>query len=160
MFTGVPAGATVPPDVYTVSPDFATLYSINAQRLDHARDHVFHVDHGVSYLYTAGNRLPVYRNINVVPSGTFLADGRPIFGTASRVYPQFGNIFSAESVGHSIYNGANLTLRKQTVARISNCSARTRGRTRSTMRRSRTISIAATSCPRIRPTCGATAAIR
>ena len=51
-----------------------------------------------SYLYTAGKRLPVYRNINVVPGGTFLADGRPIFGTA-RYYAGFGNITSAESVG-------------------------------------------------------------
>ena len=51
-----------------------------------------------SYLYTGGRRLPVYRNINVVPGGTFLADGRPIFGTA-RYYAGFGNITSAESVG-------------------------------------------------------------
>jgi hypothetical protein len=58
-----------------------------------------------------GNRLPVYRNINVVPNGTFLADGRPIFGTG-RVYAGFGNITSAESVGHSTYNGLNVTLRK------------------------------------------------
>jgi hypothetical protein len=64
-----------------------------------------------SYLYTAGNRLPVYRSLNVVPSGAVLADGRPIFGTA-KVYPTFGNVLSAESVGHSMYNGANLTLRK------------------------------------------------
>jgi hypothetical protein len=54
----------------------------------------------------------VYRNINVVPGGTFLADGRPIFGTA-RYYAGFGNITSAESVGTSSYNGLNLTLRKQ-----------------------------------------------
>jgi hypothetical protein len=56
----------------------------------------------------------VYRSINVVPSGIFLADGRPIFSTTARVFPQFGNILDAESVGHSTYNGANLTLRKQT----------------------------------------------
>jgi len=47
-----------------------------------------------------------------VPGGTFLADGRPIFGTA-RYYAGFGNITSAESVGTSTYNGLNLTLRKQ-----------------------------------------------
>jgi hypothetical protein len=64
-----------------------------------------------SYLYTAGNKLPVYLSINAVPSGSFLADGRPIFGTA-HVFPTFGNIVSASSVGHSTYNGANLTLRK------------------------------------------------
>ncbi len=42
----------------------------------------------------------------------FLADGRPIFGTA-RYYAGFGNITSAESVGTSNYNGLNVTLRKQ-----------------------------------------------
>src|SRR6185295_3288133 len=44
--------------------------------------------------------------------GTFLADGRPIFGT-SRYYAGFGNITSAESVGSSNYNGLNVTVRKQ-----------------------------------------------
>ena len=66
-----------------------------------------------SYLYTVGNRLPVYRNINLVQSGQFLADGRPVFSTTARVYPGFANIISAESVGHSTYNGANLTLRRR-----------------------------------------------
>jgi hypothetical protein len=60
-----------------------------------------------------GNRLPVYRNINLVQNGQFLADGRPIFSTTARVYPGFANIISAESVGHSTYNGANLTLRRR-----------------------------------------------
>jgi hypothetical protein len=47
-----------------------------------------------------------------VPNGTFLADGRPIFGTG-RYYAGFGNVTSAESVGTSTYNGLNVTLRKQ-----------------------------------------------
>ena len=110
-FTGVPSGATIPPDVTTVSPDFATLYSINANvSITRAITSTMAVTG--SYLYTAGNRLPVYRSINLVPSGSFLADGRPIFSSA-RIFSQFGNIISAESVGHSTYNGANLTLRKQ-----------------------------------------------
>ena len=65
-----------------------------------------------TYLFTRGNRLPVYRNVNLVPSGVTLADGRPIFGSG-RVYPGFGNILVAESVGQSIYNGLNLTLNKR-----------------------------------------------
>ncbi len=65
-----------------------------------------------SYLYTKGTHLPVYRNINLVPLGTFLADGRPIFSGTARIFPQFANILSAESVGNSNYNGANLTVHK------------------------------------------------
>src|SRR5262249_18071787 len=106
------SSATIPPDVNAVSPDFASLYSINAN-FSITRRLTSSMTLTGSYLYTAGNRLPVYRSINLVPSGAFLADGRPIFSTA-KIYPQFGNILSAESVGHSSYNGANLTLRKQT----------------------------------------------
>jgi hypothetical protein len=49
----------------------------------------------------------------LVPSGQFLADGRPIYSTVARVYSDFANIISAESVGHSTYNGVNLTLQKR-----------------------------------------------
>ena len=110
ILPGIPSGASIPLDIATVSPDFANLYSINGN-FSITRELTSTMSLTASYLYTAGNRLPVYHSINVVPSGQFLADGRPIFGTA-KVYPQFGNIVSAESAGHSMYNGANLTLRK------------------------------------------------
>ena len=99
-------------DLMTVSPDFATLYSYNASlSISHeiARDLVA----SASYLYTKGTRLPVYRNINVVPSGAYLADGRPIFSTTARVYSGFNNILSAESASNSNYNGLNVTLEKR-----------------------------------------------
>jgi hypothetical protein len=111
VFTAVPAGVTGSTDITTISPDFANLYSINAN-FSITRQLTSSSSLTASYLYTAGNRLPVYRNINVVPSGSFLADGRPIFA-GGRYYPAFGNITSAESVGHSTYTGLNVTLRKQ-----------------------------------------------
>jgi hypothetical protein len=111
VFTAVPAGVTGSTNITTISPDFANLYSINGN-VSMSRELTPTTALSASYLYTAGKRLPVYRNINVVPGGTFLADGRPIFGTA-RYYAGFGNITSAESVGRSSYNGMNLTLRKQ-----------------------------------------------
>lgn len=111
VFTAPPAGVTGSTDITTISPDFANLYSINAN-FSVTREITSSMALSASYLYTAGKRLPVYRNINVVPGGTFLADGRPIFGTA-RYYAGFGNITSAESVGSSTYNGMNVTLRKQ-----------------------------------------------
>jgi hypothetical protein len=113
IFNGVPSGASVPLDVNTVAPDFANLYSINAN-VSVERELTPTMSLSASYLYTAGNRLPVYLSSNLVPSGSFLADGRPIFSSTARVYPAFGNVLAAESVGHSTYNGANLTLRKQT----------------------------------------------
>jgi hypothetical protein len=112
VFTGVPTGFTLSAqDITTVSPDFANLYSVNANT---TLAHAFSDNLGVeaTYLYTRGNRLPVYRSINLIPSGRRLADQRPIFSTA-RIYPSFGNIVAAESVGQSTYNGVNLTVRRR-----------------------------------------------
>ena len=111
VFTAPPAGVAGSTNITTISPDFANLYSINAN-FSVSRELTPTTALTASYLFTAGKRLPVYRNINVVPGGTSLADGRPIFGTA-RYYAGFGNVTSAESVGRSTYNGMNLTLRKQ-----------------------------------------------
>jgi hypothetical protein len=112
-FTQLPTGFNLAvQDITTVSPDFATLYSYNANA-SVTRELSANFVVSASYLYTKGSRLPVYRNINVVPSGQFLADGRPIFSGTSRVYPGFANILSAESVGNSTYNGGNLTLQKR-----------------------------------------------
>ena len=113
VLTSLPAGLTLPvQDLMTVAPDFATLYSYNANvsiSRELGRDFVA----SASYLYTKGTHLPVYRNINLVPSGAYLADGRPIFSTTARVYQGFNNILSAESVGNSNYNGLNLTVEKR-----------------------------------------------
>jgi hypothetical protein len=113
VLTALPAGFNLPvQDLMTVAPDFATLYSYNANvSVSHelGRDFVA----SASYLYTKGTHLPVYRNINLVPSGAYLADGRPIFSTTERVYQGFNNILSAESVGNSNYNGLNLTIEKR-----------------------------------------------
>jgi hypothetical protein len=111
--SALPAGFTLAAqDITTVAPDFATLYSVNANA-SISREISTNMVVSASYLYTAGNRLPVYRNINVVPSGQFLADGRPIFSSTVRIFPGFANILSAESTGHSTYNGANLTFSKR-----------------------------------------------
>jgi hypothetical protein len=108
-----PTGFSLPVQtVDTVSPDFATLYSYNAN-LSITRQLGGDFVATASYLYTKGAHLPVYRNINLVPSGTYLADGRPIFSSTARVYPGFGGILSAESVGNSVYNGLGLTLEKR-----------------------------------------------
>jgi hypothetical protein len=112
VFTSVPTGFNLPPqDIYTVDPSFATLYSYNAN-LSVSREFGGGVVASVGYLYTSGTHLPVYRNLNLVPSGAVLADARPIFGSA-RLFTGLANILSAESVGKSNYNGLNLTMQKR-----------------------------------------------
>jgi hypothetical protein len=112
VFTSVPTGFNLPPqDIYTVDPNFATLYSFNAN-LAISRELGGGFVGTAGYLFTSGTHLPVYRNLNLVPAGRLLDDGRPVFGSA-RVYPGLANILSAESVGKSNYNGLNLMLQRR-----------------------------------------------
>lgn len=112
VFSGVPTGFTLgTQDINTVSPNFATLYSTNANA-SISRELGANAGITITYLYTNGTHLPIWRNINVLPSGNLLADGRPIFSTA-RIDPRFNNILSAESVGKSNYNGLNVRFDKR-----------------------------------------------
>ncbi|MEP6715875.1 MAG: TonB-dependent receptor, partial [Terriglobia bacterium] len=111
VFTGVPSGIATPTqDIFTVAPDFASLYSVNANA-SVSRELGPGMAFTATYLYTTGSRLPVWSNINLIPTGATLADGRPIFGSG-RVFPAFNNINVAQSVGKSNYNGLNVTLDK------------------------------------------------
>jgi hypothetical protein len=98
-------------DINTVSPDFANLYSGNAN-VSISRELGSNFGITATYLFTRGNRLPIYRNINLGLTGNTLADGRPIFG-GTRPFAGFANILSTESVGQSVYNGLNVTLTKR-----------------------------------------------
>jgi hypothetical protein len=109
VFTSLPSGLNLPlQDVTSVAPNFANLYSINGN-VSVSRELGANTAITLTYLYTRGNRLPVYRNINLIPTGEFLADGRPRYGTG-HFNPLFNNIAIAESVGQSIYNGGTITL--------------------------------------------------
>ena len=112
VFTALPSGFNLPAqDIVSVASDFRTFYSSNAN-FQVSREITTNLSVTATYLYAKGTHIPVYRNLNVVPSGTFLGDGRPIFGSG-RVYPQFNNVLMAESVGNSSYNGLNVTVNRR-----------------------------------------------
>jgi hypothetical protein len=112
IFTGVPAGFSLPiQNIETVSPDFRTLYSVNAN-LQITREIFRNTSLSAGYMFTKGTALPVYRNTNLQPGPNRLADGRPIF-LAARLDPRFNNVIMAESVGNSSFNGLNLTLNRR-----------------------------------------------
>ncbi|MGI8988813.1 MAG: TonB-dependent receptor [Bryobacteraceae bacterium] len=112
VLTSPPTGFNLPvQDITGVAPDFRTFYSTNAN-FQVTREITSNLGISATYLYTKGTHLPVYRNLNPIPSGLFLADGRPKFGTG-RLYPQFNNVLVAESVGNSNYNGLNVTLTRR-----------------------------------------------
>lgn len=118
ILTAIPAGFTLGlQDITTVSPDFRTLFSANAN-VQISRQITTNTGISVSYLFTKGTHIPIYRNINLLPTGAFLADGRPVYGTA-KVNPQFTHVIMAESVANSNYNGLNVTLNRRYAHGIS-----------------------------------------
>lgn len=98
-------------DITTVDPNFRPLRAAewSAQISRQVAENTYLA---LTYSGVAAAALPVYRNVNVVPSGELLGDGRPIYGSA-RVWPQFNNILSAESVGNSSYHAFTATLRRR-----------------------------------------------
>jgi hypothetical protein len=112
VLTALPTGFNLPTQsVTTVSPDFRTTYSSNVN-FQISREITSNLGISASYLFTKGTHLPVYRNINLIPTGSTLEDGRPIFG-AGRIDPRFDGIVLAESTGNSNYNGLNVLLRRR-----------------------------------------------
>jgi hypothetical protein len=131
-FGSLPAGTIIgPQSIDAVSSDFKNLYAIHTNvQLEQALTE--NLSFTVGYIHSNGRHIPVYRNINCLPTGATLADGRPIYGTASvnmtpgnnagvvsvsscvnRVNPQFQNVLSVESVGNSKYDAATFQLSKR-----------------------------------------------
>jgi hypothetical protein len=120
--TGAPAFpgslATPPPgfvlpkqSINAVDPDFATqsAWLSNVQVARALNDDVAVT---VGYVNSIGRNLPVLIDVNLVPSGATLADGRPIFSTG-RVDPTFNRINMFQSIGESTYNALTATLTKR-----------------------------------------------
>ena len=71
----------------------------------------------VGYVNSIGRNLPVLMDVNLIPTGATLADGRPIYSTAvsaaTRVDPTFNHINVFQSIGESTYNAFTATLTKR-----------------------------------------------
>ncbi len=64
-----------------------------------------------------GSNLPVLIDVNIIPTGATLADGRLLYSTAvnatTRVNPAFDHINVFKSIGESSYNAFTLTLARR-----------------------------------------------
>ncbi len=128
----LPTGTALPrQSIDTVAPDFENLYAMHTNvQVEQGITNDFSFT--VGYIHSSGRHIPVYRNINCLPTGETLADGRPIYGTSSinttagtnagvvtitpctnRIFSQFQNILQVESVGNSNYNAATFQLSKR-----------------------------------------------
>ena len=69
------------------------------------------------YVNAIGTNLPVLMDVNLIPTGQTLADGRPIYSTTvnagTRVNPTFDHINVFKSIGESNYNAFTLTLARR-----------------------------------------------
>lgn len=112
-FSGTfPVGSVLPPqNIYTIAPDFETMYAIHANiQLEQAITE--NLSFAVGYVFSAGRKINVYRNINPANTVGFLSDGRPIFGN-ERLDTRFNTIVIAESGGNARYDALVLPLNRR-----------------------------------------------
>jgi len=115
-----PAGALIPRrNVDAVSPNFRTMYAVHSNaQIEQAISENMSITLG--YLVSLARHIPVYRNVNCLPVGETLADGRPIYGTVRNVtgsgtvqietctqpiHSDFRQVNMADSPGSLTYHG-------------------------------------------------------
>ena len=107
-----PPGFVLPKQTITaVDPEFQTQYAwLSNLQVERALNNDVSVT--VGYVNSVGRNLPVLMDVNLVPSGQTLADGRPIFSSA-RVDSTFDHINVIQSIADSTYNAFTATLTKR-----------------------------------------------
>ena len=112
-----PAGFALPrQSINVVDPDFRTqsAWLTNVQ-LERALGTNMSV--AVGYVNSTGRNLPVLLDVNLIPTGAALPDGRPVFSTAvnaaTRIDPTFDHINVFRSAGEAKYNAFTATVTKR-----------------------------------------------
>ena len=115
--------ATVPPtfvlpqqSITAVDPDFRSQYAwLTNVQIERALRSDISV--AVGYVNSIGRNLPVLMDVNMIPTGQALGDGRPIYSTAvsaaTRIDPTFDHVNVFQSIGESTYNAFTATLAKR-----------------------------------------------
>jgi hypothetical protein len=71
----------------------------------------------IGYVNATGRKLPVQMEVNLIPTGAVLADGRDIYSTtvsaATRVNPLFDHVYLFQSIAESAYNAFTATLTRR-----------------------------------------------
>ena len=110
------AGTLAVQSPWAVDPNFvvARTFQTNIQvERSLGRDYTA----SVGFIYANGDNLPVVTDVNLIPTGGLLADGRPTYsGTvsaATRVDPRFNHINEVQSIGDSTFKGLTLQMSKR-----------------------------------------------
>lgn len=113
----VPPGFVLPRQSITaVDPDFATQYAwLTNVQVERALGS--DMSFAVGYVNSLGGNLPVLMDVNMIPTGQTLGDGRPVYSTtvnaATRVDPTFDHVNVFQSIGESSYNAFTATFSKR-----------------------------------------------
>jgi Carboxypeptidase regulatory-like domain/TonB dependent receptor-like, beta-barrel len=67
----------------------------------------------VGYVNSTGRNLPVLIDVNLIPTGQSLSDGRPIYSSTARVDPTFNHINVFQSIADASYNALTVTFTKR-----------------------------------------------
>jgi hypothetical protein len=112
-----PPGFILPrQSIFAMDPDFATQYAwLTNIQIERAIGRDLSV--ALGYVNSIGRNLPVLMDINIIPTGQNLADGRPIYSTsvstATRVDPTFDHVNVFQSIAESTYNAFTATVTKR-----------------------------------------------
>jgi hypothetical protein len=112
-----PAGFSLPrQSINAVDPGFKTQYAwLTNVQVERALTSALAVSAG--YVNSAGRNLPVVVDVNIVPTGQSLPDGRPIYSTAvspsARLDTTFDHVNMFKSIGTAAYNAFTATLTKR-----------------------------------------------
>jgi hypothetical protein len=113
----VPASFFLPQQSITVvDPEFKTQSAwLSNVQIERALTGDLAVSAG--YVNSIGRNMPVLIDVNLIPTGATLADGRLIYSTAvsaaTRVDPTFNQINMFRSIGEATYNAFTATLTKR-----------------------------------------------
>jgi hypothetical protein len=116
----VPPGYVLPRQSITaVDPDFASQYAwLTNVQVERAIRNDMSI--ALGYVNSIGGNLPVLMDVNMIPTGQALGDGRPVYSTAvnatTRVDPTFDHVNVFQSIGESTYNAFTATFNKRMTA--------------------------------------------
>jgi TonB dependent receptor len=102
--------------ITVMDPDFKTQSAwLSNVQVEHALNNALAVSAG--YVNSIGRNLPLLIDVNLIPTGATLPDGRAIYSTAvnsaTRVDPTFNQVNMVKSIGESTYNAFTATMTKR-----------------------------------------------
>jgi hypothetical protein len=113
----LPPGFALPTQsISAIDPEFDSQWALMTNvQLERALTRDFSAS--IGYVNSIGRSMPVVVNVNLIPTGATLADGRPIYSTAvnaqTRVDPTFNQINMLQSAGEGSYNALTFSLNKR-----------------------------------------------